>query len=288
MNTGTILAGRPSLGSWVSYGLGSENQNLPGVRRAARQRRRAARRHRATGAPASCRPRIRARGSASGPSRSCTSRPPEDDRRRAAAAASSTSRRAEPAPRGRARRRQRAGRPHRRLRAGLPHAGRTRPRRSTCRSETAETQRALRPGRQGDRRDRPQLPAGPPAGRARRAVRAGLLRLGQQVGRPRQHRREPQRPVPRQRSGRSPACLADLKRRGPARRDAGDLGRRVRPHADARKRRRPRPQPLRLHDVAGRRRRERRARPSARPTSSACTPSTRRSTSTTSTPRSCT
>ncbi len=29
MNTGSILAGRPSLGSWVSYGLGSENQNLP-------------------------------------------------------------------------------------------------------------------------------------------------------------------------------------------------------------------------------------------------------------------
>jgi hypothetical protein len=29
MNTGTPLAGRPSLGSWVSYGLGSENQNLP-------------------------------------------------------------------------------------------------------------------------------------------------------------------------------------------------------------------------------------------------------------------
>ena len=29
MNTGTPLAGRPSLGSWVSYGLGTENQNLP-------------------------------------------------------------------------------------------------------------------------------------------------------------------------------------------------------------------------------------------------------------------
>jgi hypothetical protein len=30
MNTGSILAGRPSLGSWVIYGLGSVNQNLPG------------------------------------------------------------------------------------------------------------------------------------------------------------------------------------------------------------------------------------------------------------------
>lgn len=29
MNTGSILAGRPSLGAWISYGLGTENQNLP-------------------------------------------------------------------------------------------------------------------------------------------------------------------------------------------------------------------------------------------------------------------
>jgi hypothetical protein len=29
MNTGSILAGRPSLGSWVSYGLGSVNEDLP-------------------------------------------------------------------------------------------------------------------------------------------------------------------------------------------------------------------------------------------------------------------
>ncbi|WP_373650704.1 DUF1501 domain-containing protein [Schlesneria sp. DSM 10557] len=30
MNTGSILGGRPSLGAWVHYGLGSENRNLPG------------------------------------------------------------------------------------------------------------------------------------------------------------------------------------------------------------------------------------------------------------------
>ena len=29
MNTGSPLAGRPSLGSWVTYGLGTENENLP-------------------------------------------------------------------------------------------------------------------------------------------------------------------------------------------------------------------------------------------------------------------
>jgi hypothetical protein len=30
MNTGSILAGRPSLGAWVQYGLGTPNRNLPG------------------------------------------------------------------------------------------------------------------------------------------------------------------------------------------------------------------------------------------------------------------
>src|SRR5688572_22380036 len=30
MNTGAIFGGRPSLGAWVSYGIGTENKNLPG------------------------------------------------------------------------------------------------------------------------------------------------------------------------------------------------------------------------------------------------------------------
>jgi hypothetical protein len=29
MNTGTILMGKPSLGAWATYGLGTENQNMP-------------------------------------------------------------------------------------------------------------------------------------------------------------------------------------------------------------------------------------------------------------------
>src|SRR2546428_195690 len=29
LNTGKIFAGRPTLGAWVSYALGTENQNLP-------------------------------------------------------------------------------------------------------------------------------------------------------------------------------------------------------------------------------------------------------------------
>ena len=30
MNSGMFLQGRPAMGSWVTYGLGSENENLPG------------------------------------------------------------------------------------------------------------------------------------------------------------------------------------------------------------------------------------------------------------------
>lgn len=30
MNTGSVFGGRPSVGAWVSYGLGTENENLPG------------------------------------------------------------------------------------------------------------------------------------------------------------------------------------------------------------------------------------------------------------------
>src|SRR5262245_36117874 len=32
MNTGSILAGRPSLGAWVTYGLGTANNSLPTLR----------------------------------------------------------------------------------------------------------------------------------------------------------------------------------------------------------------------------------------------------------------
>lgn len=30
MNTGTAITGRPSMGSWLLYGLGAETENLPG------------------------------------------------------------------------------------------------------------------------------------------------------------------------------------------------------------------------------------------------------------------
>ena len=90
-------------------------------------------------------------------------------------------------------------------------------------------------------------------------------------------------------TSRSPACSTDLKSAGLARRHAGDLGRRVRPHAHRPGgQRRPRSQPARLHDVAGRRRRQGGHHATARPTTTATTPSRTRSTSTTCTRRSCT
>ncbi len=125
-------------------------------------------------------------------------------------------------------------------------------------------------GTQGRRRlVRRQLPAGPPAGRARRAVHPALPpRLG----------------PPRRRQGRHRACSAEevdqaVRRadHGPeaarhARRHAGRLGRRVRPHADG-PGQRPRPPHQGLLDVAGRRRHQGRHHATARPTSSATTPS---------------
>ena len=44
MNTGSQVFGRPSMGSWLTYGLGSESHDLPGLHRAALGRERARRR----------------------------------------------------------------------------------------------------------------------------------------------------------------------------------------------------------------------------------------------------
>ena len=58
--TGTFTFTRPSMGSWVLYGLGTENRNLPGYI-TIKPRSTAARR---TGVPVSCPARFRARPSA--------------------------------------------------------------------------------------------------------------------------------------------------------------------------------------------------------------------------------
>ena len=67
MNTGTTISGRPSMGSWLTYGLGSEADDLPGFvvltsprpRRADRSRSR-----RGSGTAASCPAGSRASSSA--------------------------------------------------------------------------------------------------------------------------------------------------------------------------------------------------------------------------------
>ena len=110
----------------------------------------------------------------------------------------------------------------------------------------------VRPRRPGDRRLRPPVPAGAALRRGRRPLRrADARRLGpapRPEGRPR-----PQR-AGRRSADRRPAD--GPARAGPARRDAGDLGRRVRPHAARPELRRPRPQQQGILPLAGRRRRE--------------------------------
>ena len=58
MNTGEQTFSRPSLGSWLTYGLGSENRDLPGFVVISPSQPAQGRR---SGGRASCRPRIRGR-----------------------------------------------------------------------------------------------------------------------------------------------------------------------------------------------------------------------------------
>ena len=60
MNTGAQQFGRPSMGAWALYGLGSESQDLPGFVVFSSGSKGPERRQLATGAAASCRPSTRA------------------------------------------------------------------------------------------------------------------------------------------------------------------------------------------------------------------------------------
>ena len=78
IQTGSEIPGRPSMGAWLSYGIGSPNQRPAGLRRAAlatgqpaANRRRC---FRDCGAPASCRRSIRASRCARSATRCCTCR----------------------------------------------------------------------------------------------------------------------------------------------------------------------------------------------------------------------
>ena len=112
----------------------------------------------------------------------------------------------------------------------------------------------------GVRRDavRARLPDGAPPRRERRPLRRRPLRAGTAMGRPQGDRQKPARPVPEHGQGISRVDPRSQTPRSP-RRDAGRVGRRVRPDARVRERRWPRSQSLRVLDVHGWRRREGRA-----------------------------
>ena len=64
MNTGSVLIGKPSLGRWLSYGLGTENERPAQLRGDDRPARRADRRRLELDGRATCRPPTRGRSSA--------------------------------------------------------------------------------------------------------------------------------------------------------------------------------------------------------------------------------
>ena len=192
MNSGRLLSGNPCLGTWVTYGLGSENENLPGFVVMLDP----------TGGPISGAKNwssgympaayqatvLRSNGT---PIHDLAS-PAGSDRADPPAAAGPAPREERGAPRG-PRRQLRAGRADRHLRAGLQDAALGarggRPRRGIARDPGA-----LRDRPAPDGRLRPQVPDRPAAGRARGPVRADLFRRRpqrRQLGRPRRPRRQP-------------------------------------------------------------------------------------------------
>ena len=120
---------------------------------------------------------------------------------------------------------------------------------------------AVRHRRPGDRRLRPAVPAGPPLRRGRRAVRPDLhtATSGTSTSNLVSGHEKIARAVDRPIAG----LLTDLKARGLLDDTlviwGGEFGRT--PYTEGR--RRPRPQPRRLHHLAGRRRRQGRASPTA-------------------------
>ncbi len=282
MNTGVTIAGRPSLGAWVTYGLGTENGNLPPSSSSPTRTSRSST-ARATGAPASCRPFTRGRSSCGGGEPIANLRTPiavGDDRQCAKLAFLDALNRRHAASRpdlteldARIKSYELAFRMQAEALEAVDLRGETEATKSLYGMDEGHTEimgrNCLLARRMVERGVRfcVQVYHGAAASGTRedRAATPSSARDGQTGHGPHQGPQEPR----------------------PARQHAGRLGRRVRPHADEREGGRPRPQPHRLHDVDGGRRRRRRHR-SARPTRSACTPSRIASTSTTSTRRSCT
>jgi len=181
-NSGFILPGFPSMGAWVTYGLGSVSEDLAGLRRVAGSARPSARRRRSIGARVSCPQFIR--GPRSRPmSRSRPS--PICSRRRTspifAGRQQQTSRdflqTLNRAPRRRARGQQRTRSPHLGLRTRRPPAAQRarsdRPAAGIRRHQAALQSRSRRHWHLW-----PPVPARPSAGRTWRALRADLLWCG--------------------------------------------------------------------------------------------------------------
>ena len=237
MNTGVSRVGLPTAGAWVTYGLGSENRNLPGfVVLGNTQGIKGGPLNWSAGFLPTTYPGDAVPLAGQPDPQSQAAR--RHGRRRPAGAArppGQAQRRAPEPSRGRAR-------PHRAdrdVRAGLPHAdGGDGPGRFLA--GTGRNPQALRPRGTRVAVVRPEVPAGPPAGRAGRAVRPGLQR--RRVGRPQRSGRQPHRPLRGDRRA-DPRPADRPQAPGPLRLDAGDLGRRIRPHAGLAGEQRPRPQP---------------------------------------------
>ena len=244
LHTGSDTFVRPSMGSWVTYGLGTENQNLPGF---------------VTICPTLAHGGVNNWGSAflpaayqgtplgnaSDPGRarrdSVTSRTPSTPRGCPAAWSSTCCSEMNREHLAADRAGPGAGGPHRVVRAGLPHAGRSAGVQDISRRVGRDAE-AVRPGRPGDARLRPAVPAGPALRRARRALRPGHAQRrtsGTSTATCKQRHEKNAREVDRPIAG----LLHGPEGPRPARRHAGPLGRRVRPHAHRAGARRPRPQP---------------------------------------------
>jgi hypothetical protein len=214
MNSGRILSGAPCLGSWVTYGLGSENQNLPGFVVMLDQ----------TGGPISGAKNWNS-GYMPAVYQGTVLRPQGEPILDLALPSGMTAREQRrmldalreqnEAHHAQRQRRQRSGGAHRTATSSPTACRRTRPKRSTSPPSRGDAA-PVRPRRPAHRGLRPQVPARAPAGRARRALRADLLgRQPQrpQLGRARRPGDEPHEARRRHRQAdRRPA--ADLKQRG--------------------------------------------------------------------------
>ncbi len=181
MNTGSILGGRPSLGAWVSYGLGTENENLPAFVVMEDDPGKVVNGPRNWGPgfmPATY------QGTPvfgdQEPIRNLML--PKGVTESTAAGETGVLEPAEPTPSGDAPRTDGAGGPHQELRTGVSHASHGAGGRRSAAGNRRNAS-PVRPGPAGNRVAGPDVPAGPAAGRAGRAVRPAVPRLRQQVGR---------------------------------------------------------------------------------------------------------